>query len=49
MLWTVFVMMLVTWLVLLVSRHTFGGWAHVLFVGAVVLGLVQILWRRRVI
>jgi hypothetical protein len=49
MLWTVFVAMLVGWLVMVVSRHTFGGWAHGLFAGAVVLGLIQILWRREVI
>jgi len=49
MLWIVFVVMLVAWLVLLVSRHTFGGWGHGLFAGAILLGLFQILWRRRAI
>ncbi|MES1260132.1 MAG: DUF5670 family protein [Acidobacteriota bacterium] len=48
-LWKVFVALLVSWLVLVVSRHVFGGYAHILFVAAVALGLVQILWRRRAI
>jgi hypothetical protein len=49
MLWKVFVALLVIWLVLLVSRHTLNGWAHVIFVAAVLLGLFQILWRREAI
>ena len=49
MLWKVFVALLVLWLVLLVSRNVFGGYAHILFVVAVGIGLVQILWRKRVI
>jgi hypothetical protein len=49
MLWKVLVALIVAWLILLVSRHTLGGFAHILFVAAVVVGLVQILWRRQVI
>ena len=49
MLWKVFVALLVLWLVLLVSRNVFGGYAHILFVVAVGIGLVHILWRKRVI
>jgi hypothetical protein len=49
MLWKVFVGLLVVWLVLLVSRYTFGGFGHILFVIAIVIGLVQILWRRQAI
>lgn len=49
MLWKIFVVLLVAWLVLLVSRHTFGGAAHALFVAAIVIGLFQILWRREAI
>ncbi len=49
MLWKVFVAILLLALVLVVSRHDFGGYVHVLFVAAVVIGLVQILWRRQVI
>jgi hypothetical protein len=48
-LWKIFTALLIVWLVLLVSRHVFGGYAHILFVAAVVLGLIQILWRRRAI
>lgn len=47
MLWAVFVATLVGWLILLVSRHTFGGGAHILFLAAIAIGLIQILWRRR--
>ncbi len=49
MLWYVLVVLLVSWLILLVSRYTFGGAAHILFVGAVAVGLYQILWRRSAI
>jgi hypothetical protein len=48
-LWKVFVALLVVWLILLVSRHTYGGFGHILFVVAIVIGLVQILWRRQAI
>jgi hypothetical protein len=48
-LWKILVALLVVWLILLVSRHTLGGYAHILFVAAVVIGLYQILWRRRAI
>jgi hypothetical protein len=48
-LWKVLVTLLIAWLILLVSRHTFGGYAHILFVAAVVIGLIQILWRRQAI
>lgn len=49
MLWKVLAALLVAWLILLVSRHTFGGFAHLLFVAAVIIGLVQILWRKEAI
>ena len=49
MLWKVFAALLAGWLVLVVSRHTFGGAAHIVFVAAVVIGLFQILWRREAI
>jgi hypothetical protein len=49
MLWKVFTIVLVAWLILLVSRHTFGGAAHALFLGAIAIGLFQILWRQEAI
>lgn len=49
MLWKVFVVLLVTWLVLIVSRVTLGGAIHLLFVADVLIGLFQILWRRQAV
>jgi hypothetical protein len=49
MLWTVGIVLLVVWLVGLATFHTFGGFLHILFVIAIVLGLVQIISGRRAI
>lgn len=49
MLWTIGVVLLVIWLVGLATFHTFGGFLHILFVIAIVLGLVQIISGRRAI
>ena len=46
--WTAVVTLLVIWLVLIVSRHTFEGWGHGFMVAAVVLGLFQILAGRKI-
>ncbi len=43
MLWTVFVALLVLWLIGLVSHLIFGGFLHVLLVVAIAIGLAQIL------
>ena len=47
MLWTVFVILMVLWLVGLVSHLVFGGFLHILLVVAIVIGLVQILAGKR--
>lgn len=49
MLWKIFIALFAAWLVLMVSRNTFAGGVHILFVVAVLLGLFQILWRREAI
>jgi hypothetical protein len=49
MLWTLFVVLLVLWLLGLVSSVTFGGFIHVLLVVAIVVALIQILSGRRAI
>jgi hypothetical protein len=49
MLWTIFVILLVLWLLGLVSGTTFGGFVHVLLVIAVVVVLIQLLSGRRVV
>ena len=47
MLWTIFVILLVLWLVGLVSHLVFGGFLHILLVVAIAIGLAQILMGRR--
>ncbi len=47
MLWTVFVILLVLWLVGLVSSYTMGGFIHILLVLAVVALVFQLISGRR--
>jgi Family of unknown function (DUF5670) len=47
MLWTIFVILLVLWLVGLVSSYTLGGFIHLLLVGAVVVLILQLISGRR--
>jgi Family of unknown function (DUF5670) len=47
MLWTIFVILLVLWLLGLVSSYTLGGFIHILLVVAVVVLLVQLITGRR--
>jgi len=47
MLWTVFVILLVLWLLGLVSSYTLGGFIHILLVIAVVVLLIQLITGRR--
>jgi hypothetical protein len=49
MLWTIFVILLVLWLLGLVTSYTFGGFVHILLVLAVVVLLFQLLAGRRVV
>ena len=49
MLWTIFVILLVLWLVGLVSSYTFGGFIHILLVLAVVVLLIQLISGRRTV
>jgi hypothetical protein len=49
MLWTIFVILLVMWLLGLVSAYTFGGFIHILLVLAVVVLVIQLLSGRRVV
>jgi hypothetical protein len=48
MLWTVFVILLVLWLLGLVTSYTFGGFVHILLVFAVVVLVIQLIQGRRV-
>jgi len=49
MLWTIFVILLVLWLLGLVSGTLFGGFIHLLLVLAVVVIVIQLLSGRRAI
>ena len=49
MLWTIFVILLVLWLLGLVSGYTLSGFIHVLLVIAVVILLIRIIQGRRVL
>ncbi len=46
MLWTVFVVLLVLWLLGMVTAYTMGGFIHVLLVIAVVVVLLRIIQGR---
>ncbi len=47
MLWTIFVILLVLWLLGVVTSYTMGGFIHVLLVIAVVVAILQLLQGRR--
>lgn len=47
MLWTIFVILLVLWLVGLVSSYTLGGFIHILLVLALVVLVIQLVSGRR--
>ncbi|MGA9811600.1 MAG: lmo0937 family membrane protein [Terriglobales bacterium] len=47
MLWTIFVILLVLWVLGLVSSYTLGGFIHILLVVAVVVLLIQLFSGRR--
>jgi uncharacterized protein DUF5670 len=49
MLWTIFVILLVLWLLGMVSSYTLGGFIHVLLVVAIVIALLQLIQGRRVV
>jgi len=49
MLWTIFVILLVLWLVGLVSSYTLGGFIHLLLVAAVIVLIIQLISGRRVV
>ena len=48
MLWTIFIILLVLWLLGVVSAHTFGGFIHLLLVLAVAVVLIRVIQGRPV-
>ncbi len=49
MLWTIFVILLVMWLLGLVTSYTFGGFVHILLVLAVVVLVINLVQGRRTV
>ncbi len=49
MLWTIFVILLVLWLLGLVSSYTMGGFIHLLLVLALVVLVIQLITGRRAV
>jgi hypothetical protein len=49
MLWTVFLVLIVLWMLGVVSSYTLGGFIHVLLVLAVIALLIQLIQGRRVV
>ncbi|HEV8269624.1 MAG TPA: lmo0937 family membrane protein [Thermoanaerobaculia bacterium] len=47
MLWTIFVILLVLWLLGMVSSYTLGGFIHILLVLAIVIVLIRVIQGRR--
>jgi hypothetical protein len=47
MLWTIFVILLVLWLLGMVSSYTMGGFIHILLVIAIVVVLINLIQGRR--
>jgi hypothetical protein len=48
MLWTIFVVLVVLWLLGMVTSYTLGGFIHILLVLAVVTILIRVIQGRRV-
>jgi hypothetical protein len=49
MLWTIFVILLVLWLLGMVTSYTMGGFIHVLLVIAIVVVIIRVIQGRRVV
>ena len=47
MLWTIFVILLILWLLGVVSSYTIGGFIHILLVIALVVLLIRVIQGRR--
>jgi hypothetical protein len=49
MLWTIFVVLLVLWVLGLVTSHSMGGFIHILLILAIVTFLIRMIQGRKVI
>jgi hypothetical protein len=48
-LWTIFVILLILWLLGLVSGYTMGGFIHILLIVAIAVVLIRLISGRRVV
>ena len=48
MIWTIFLILLILWLLRFIGGYTFGGLMHILLVVAVIVLLIRLLSGRRV-
>jgi Family of unknown function (DUF5670) len=49
MLWTIFVILLVLWLLGLVTSYTVGGFIHILLLLAIIVFVIRLVQGRRVV
>ncbi|HEX9689411.1 MAG TPA: lmo0937 family membrane protein [Thermoanaerobaculia bacterium] len=49
MLWTIFIILLILWLLGLISGYTIGGFVHILLVIAVVVLIIRLIQGRPVV
>jgi hypothetical protein len=49
MLWTIFVVLLVLWLLGVVSAYTLGGFIHILLIVAIAILCIQLIGGRRAV
>lgn len=49
MLWTIFVILLILWLLGMVSSYTLGGYIHILLILAVVVLIIRVIQGRSVV
>jgi hypothetical protein len=49
MLWTIFVILVVLWMLGLISGYTIGGYIHILLIIAIVVVLIRIIQGRKVL
>jgi Family of unknown function (DUF5670) len=47
LLWTIFVILLVLWLLGMVSSYTLGGYIHILLILAIAMVLIRVIQGRR--
>ena len=49
MLWTIFVILMVMWLLGMVSSYTVGGYIHILLIVALAVACIRLIQGRRVV